>query len=113
MRESDYEWAEIDQNHQCKLWITQECRDAFYWEEIHQELEFEKDEDGNYYEEDQEYVEKGFKYKVFINQIASVVNHRGIEIRGGYKDEDVYELNDLTQEMLDHPGCKIMGWCNG
>ncbi len=38
---------------------------------------------------------------------------KGERIRDAYQDVDVFSYNDLTQEMLDHPGCKIMGWCDG
>ena len=106
------EWAEIDPNHGGEIWITQECADAFDWD-IYEDIEYEFDDDGNVDEDYKEEYEKGLKYKVIVSQVSSVVNHKGVELRFGYEDEDVYALNDFTKEMLDHPGAEIMGWCDG
>ncbi len=110
----DGEWAVIDPEHGGEVWITQECADAFYWD-IHEEIEYELDDDGKIDDDDgnKEYFDKGFKYKVLVLQVYQVVNYKGREIRTGYEDQDVYALNEFTQEMLDHPGCEIMGWCDG
>ena len=37
----------------------------------------------------------------------------GNQIREGYEDEDVCKMNGILQEMLEHPGCIVMGWCDG
>jgi len=56
---------------------------------------------------------EGWKWTYCVGQVEGVFNAKGERIRDAYQDVDVFSYNDLTQEMLDHPGCKIMGWCDG
>ncbi len=109
------EWAVLDQNHGGEIWITQECHDAFDWDKPLNAIEYDLDDDGKIDEEDwkKEYFDKGLKYIVPVSQVSMVVNEKGVEIREGGLDADVYALNDFTQEMLDHPGAEILSWCDG
>ncbi len=56
---------------------------------------------------------KGFKWNFYVMQCAGVYDAEGNQIREGYEDEDVCKMNGILQEMLEHPGCIVMGWCDG
>ena len=60
-----------------------------------------------------EYRDKGYKWNFYVMQCAGVYDAQGNFIREGYEDEDVCKLNGILQEMLEHPGCIVMGWCAG
>ena len=111
------EWAEVDWGHSGEIYLTEDCAAKYDWEEMSEmeDIEYDLDEDGKIADDDwlKESFDAGFKFKITVTQVASVVNHRGVEIRHGYEDEDVHALNGFTQEMLDDPGCEIMSWCDG
>ena len=112
----DGQYYLIDENHSGFLFLTDECCERYNIscgdgpdceaEPIDWEIWCEPDELA-------EYRDKGYKWNFDILQCAGVYDAEGNQIREGYEDEDVCKMNGILQEMLEHPGCIVMGWCDG
>ncbi len=104
----------IDENHSGFLFLTDECCERYEIEcgdngdaePIDWDIWCEPDELA-------EYRDKGYKWNFYVMQCAGVYDAQGNFIREGYEDEDVCKPNGILQEMLEHPGCIVMGWCDG
>ena len=76
-------------------------------------LDDESKDEYDYPDDIENYKDKGYMWNYDIMQCAGVYDSEGKPIRGGFEDEDVYVMNGFDGAMLDHPGCIVMGWCDG
>ena len=105
----------LSDEHFGELWLTQDFVDQYPDLVSFEELDWEENlyASGMKEEAKEKAKAEGWKWTYYVGQVEGVFNAKGERIRDAYQDVDVFSYNDLTQEMLDHPGCKIMGWCDG
>lgn len=104
----------IDENHSGFLFLTDECAKQFNIdcgdngdaEPIDWDIWCEPYELENY-------KDKGFMWNFDIMQCAGVYDSNGKQVKEAWDDDDVYIMNGIDEAMLNHPGCVVMGWCDG
>jgi len=104
----------IDENHSGFLFLTDECAKQFKIdcgengdaEPIDWDIWCEPEDIENY-------KDKGYMWNFDIMQCAGVYDQNGKQVKEAWNDDDVYIMNGIVEEMLNDPGCEVMGWCDG
>ena len=104
----------IDENHSGFLFLTDECAKKYDIdcgengdaEPIDWDIWCEPEDIENY-------KDKGYMWNFDIMQCAGVYDSNGKMVKEAWNDDDVYIMNGIVEEMLNDPGCEVMGWCDG
>ena len=108
----DNEWGQYDEEHIGELWFTQEHQDKFGCGEEEIDWELRRNKNGELDKDDQEYFDKGCKWRLGVVFIGRVVNKKGQEVRLG-EYQDVLKANGLDTEALEAEGCEEIVWGAG